>query len=616
MNKMTLNRKLWLAVLLVWLGLLGVGLWSAIETRNTMLDERRAGLAGIVDSAQGVVNSYYAQSQAGKMSEADAQHEAFVRLAAMRYGEKGYVFVMDSKPVVLMHPVQPELVGKAMGDYKDPNGKLVFVSIVDAAKATGHGFTQYEGRLPHSEVKARKLTYASHFAPWDWTLASGVYLQDVDAVYYSTLLVHLAVIFAIGIVITLAMLQIIRSVRGSLGGEPELAAALAASIAEGDLTHAVALRGDDSTSMMAGMHRMQARLQRTIGEIRHSSESIASATQQIASGNSDLSQRTEQQAASLQETAASMEELTATVKQNADNARQASGLANNASEIATKGNDVVHRVIGTMGEINDSSQKIADIIGVIEGIAFQTNILALNAAVEAARAGEEGRGFAVVAGEVRNLAQRSAAAAKEIKALIGDSVERVNNGTALVSQAGTTMGEILQAVRRVTDIMGEIAAASEEQASGITQVGRAVTQMDEVTQQNAALVEQAAAAAASLQDQAARLRDTVSAFRVTEAAVAVPAAAAVTARPVAKVVTSAGTRQVSRSAANAASGATAAKASNAAVARKPSAAGARGESKAPAGAAVAAPTPAPAPAPAVARRAEPIAASDDDWTTF
>jgi methyl-accepting chemotaxis protein len=264
--------------------------------------------------------------------------------------------------------------------------------------------------------------------------------------------------------------------------------------------------------MMAAMREMQNRLQHTLGEIRRSAESIASATQQIAAGNGDLSQRTEQQAASLQETAASMEQLTATVKQNADNARQASGLAHNASEIATRGHDVVSRVIGTMGEINDSSRQIGDIIGVIEGIAFQTNILALNAAVEAARAGEQGRGFAVVAGEVRNLAQRSATAAKEIKQLIGSSVERVHNGSALVEQAGATMGEILQAVQRVTDIMGEIAAASEEQSSGISQVGLAVTQMDEMTQQNAALVEQAAAAAHSLKDQVDVLREAIGSF--------------------------------------------------------------------------------------------------------
>jgi methyl-accepting chemotaxis protein len=345
-----------------------------------------------------------------------------------------------------------------------------------------------------------------------------VFIKDIDTVYYETLLGHLVVVLVIGAVISLAMVLIIRNVRASLGGEPDQAARLAASIAQGDLTQAVEVRAQDTTSMMAAMNEMQNRLQRTIGEIRRSAESIASATQQIAAGNGDLSQRTEQQAASLQETAASMEQLTATVKQNADNARQASGLAHNASEIATRGNDVVSRVIGTMGEINDSSRQIADIIGVIEGIAFQTNILALNAAVEAARAGEQGRGFAVVAGEVRSLAQRSATAAKEIKQLIGASVERVHNGSTLVQQAGATMGEILQAVQRVTDIMGEIAAASEEQSSGISQVGRAVTQMDEVTQQNAALVEQAAAAAASLQDQAGRLRDTVSAFRVNGAA--------------------------------------------------------------------------------------------------
>jgi len=530
MSRMSLNRKLWLSLALVWLGLLGVGLWSAVETRSTMLAERKAGMVNLVDAAQGIVNGYYALSQSGKLSEADAQREALARLATMRYGESGYLFVMDSKPVVLMHPTLPQMTGKPVGDFKDPDGKLLYVAIVDAAKASGRGFAEYRGRLPHSETAVPKISYVVRFAPWDWNITSGVFIKDIDTVYYETLLGHLAVVLVIGAIISLAMVLIIRNVRASLGGEPDQAARLAASIAQGDLTQVVDVRPQDKTSMMAAMHEMQNRLQRTIGEIRRSAESIASATQQIAAGNGDLSQRTEQQAASLQETAASMEELTATVKQNADNARQASGLAHNASEIATRGNDVVSRVIGTMGEINDSSRQIADIIGVIEGIAFQTNILALNAAVEAARAGEQGRGFAVVAGEVRSLAQRSGTAAKEIKQLISASVERVHNGSTLVQQAGTTMGEILQAVQRVTDIMGEIAAASEEQSSGISQVGRAVTQMDEVTQQNAALVEQAAAAAASLQDQAGRLRDTVSAFRVNSADVAVQNSAAVAAR--------------------------------------------------------------------------------------
>ena len=516
MSRMSLNRKLWLALALVWIGLLGVGAWSAYETRATMLDERKAGIANLVDSAAGIVKAYHALAQSGTLPEADAKRDALASLAAMRYGDSGYVFVMDSKPVVLMHPTLPKLVNTQVGDYLDPDGKPLFVTILNAAKATGSGFAEYRGRLPHSETAVPKISYVTRFAPWDWNISSGVFLKDIDTIYYRTLLGHLAVVFVIGFVISAAMLVIIRNVRGSLGGEPDEAAALAARIAQGDLTQPVPVRAGDRTSMMAAMHDMQARLQATIGGIRQSAESIASASRQISAGNDDLSQRTEEQAASLEETAASMEQLTATVKQNADNARQASGLANNASDIARTGSDVVNRVIGTMGEIDDSSRKIADIIGVIEGIAFQTNILALNAAVEAARAGEQGRGFAVVAGEVRSLAQRSATAAKEIRELIVDSVERVRNGSTLVGQAGTTMGEILQAVARVTDIMGEIAAASEEQASGITQVGRAVTQMDQVTQQNAALVEEAAAAAASLQEQAARLRDAVGAFRVND----------------------------------------------------------------------------------------------------
>ncbi|MBO7777494.1 methyl-accepting chemotaxis protein [Burkholderia pseudomallei] len=526
MNRMSLNRKLWLALALVWVGLLGVGAWSAFETRTTMLAERKEGMANLVDSAAGVVKAYYALAQSGKMSDEDARRDALERLAAMRYGDSGYLFVMDSKPVVLMHPTLPKLVGTQVGDYLDPDGKRLFVTILNAAKAGGHGFAEYRGRLPHSETAVPKISYVTRFAPWDWNISSGVFLKDIDTVYYETLVGHLAVVFVIGLVITAAMLVIIRNVRASLGGEPDEAASLAARIAAGDLTRPVAVRAGDGTSMMAAMRDMQGRLRSTIGGIRRAAESIAAASHEIASGNHDLSQRTEQQAASLEETAASMEELTATVKQNAENARQASGLANNASEIALKGNDVVSRVIGTMGEINDSSRKIADIIGVIDGIAFQTNILALNAAVEAARAGEQGRGFAVVAGEVRSLAQRSATAAKEIKQLIDASVERVNNGSALVGQAGETMTEILQAVRRVTDIMGEIAAASEEQSSGISQAGRAVTQMDEMTQQNAALVEEAAAAASSLQEQAARLRESVSAFQVGDGAAAGAGAAA------------------------------------------------------------------------------------------
>jgi methyl-accepting chemotaxis protein len=301
---------------------------------------------------------------------------------------------------------------------------------------------------------------------------------------------------------------------------------IAQNIAAGDLTARIEAGATDETGqLLRALKDMNDSLVRIVGAVRIGTDTIATASSQIASGNLDLSSRTEQQAASLEETASSMEEMTSTVKQNADNARQANQLAVSASEVAVKGGAVVSQMVGTMGAINESSKKIVDIIGVIDGIAFQTNILALNAAVEAARAGEQGRGFAVVAAEVRNLAQRSAGAAKEIKELIGDSVEKVDAGAKLVDQAGATMNEVVASVRRVTDIIGEITAASHEQTSGIEQINQAIAQMDEVTQQNAALVEEAAAAAGSLQDQAENLVKTVSVFKVerTQAAVNAPA---------------------------------------------------------------------------------------------
>jgi len=309
-------------------------------------------------------------------------------------------------------------------------------------------------------------------------------------------------------------------------------------IADGDLSQPIVARSRDEMGRLSeSLARMQDRLRTIVGGVRGNAEGVATASAQIASGNNDLSTRTEQQASALEETAASMEELSSTVKQNADNARQANQLAMGASTVAVQGGEVVSRVVETMKGINDSSKKIVDIISVIDGIAFQTNILALNAAVEAARAGEQGRGFAVVAGEVRSLAQRSAEAAKEIKTLISDSVERVEQGTTLVDQAGTTMQEVVGAIRRVTDIMGEISAASTEQSSGVAQVGEAVTQMDHSTQQNAALVEESAAAAESLKVQATALLTAVSVFKLGQGdvrpAAPVVAAAAPAAAPVA-----------------------------------------------------------------------------------
>jgi methyl-accepting chemotaxis protein len=341
--------------------------------------------------------------------------------------------------------------------------------------------------------------------------------QHGDEVYNSargwiiTLLAASVALGALGAVLITAWL-----VR-RLGGEPDYAAEIAKRIAAGELSVDVQTRPHDQSSLLFAMKSMRESLANIVGQVRVATDTIAAASDQIVAGNLDLSARTEQQASSLEETAASMEELTSTVKQNSASARQANQLALQASGIAQKGGAVVGQVVETMGSINESARKIVDIIGVIDGIAFQTNILALNAAVEAARAGEQGRGFAVVASEVRNLAQRSAAAAKEIKTLIGDSVNQVEAGSMLVSQAGATMEEVVVSVRRVTDIMGEITSAGQEQSAGIEQVNQAIAQMDAVTQQNAALVEEATAASQSMRDQAGGLAALVSIFTVDSA---------------------------------------------------------------------------------------------------
>jgi methyl-accepting chemotaxis protein len=323
---------------------------------------------------------------------------------------------------------------------------------------------------------------------------------------------------------------------GSLARAAAQAVADANRIADGDLSQPIRSTGtDEMGQLLKALGDMQDKLRGIVGGVRQNADGVATASAQIAQGNNDLSSRTEQQASALEETAASMEQLSSTVKQNADNARQANQLAMSASSVAVSGGEVVNRVVDTMKGINDSSRRIADIIGTIDGIAFQTNILALNAAVEAARAGEQGRGFAVVAAEVRSLAQRSADAAKEIKTLISTSVERVEQGTALVDEAGTTMAEVVASIRRVTDIMGEITSASVEQSAGVSQVGEAVTQMDRATQQNAALVEESAAAAESLKGQAAQLLANVAVFKLSTGHVAGPAAVPVfqAAKPVA-----------------------------------------------------------------------------------
>jgi methyl-accepting chemotaxis protein len=420
-----------------------------------------------------------------------------------------------------------ETLAKLEKMINTPIGQKLFKAIVDTRGPYAKGRNETIAML-----KAGKVEEAGTYLLKTVRPAQNEFLAAIDAfaVAQSKLLVEsgekakaegaVAIRINLAIAALAALLAagvgygVTRSLTRQLGGEPGEARDLASAIAEGDLTRPVTVAAGDQTSLMSRLATMQDSLQKVVSHVRMNSESVAAASAQISQGNHDLSQRTEEQASALEETAASMEELSSTVKQNADNAKQANQLAVSASTVAIKGGQVVNQVVETMKGINDSSKKISDIISVIDGIAFQTNILALNAAVEAARAGEQGRGFAVVAAEVRSLAGRSAEAAKEIKSLINASVERVDQGTALVDQAGVTMTEVVSSIKRVTDIMGEISAASSEQSAGVSQVGEAVSQMDQVTQQNAALVEESAAAAESLKGQAQQLVEAVAVFKL------------------------------------------------------------------------------------------------------
>jgi methyl-accepting chemotaxis protein len=530
-QKLSIARQLRIIIVSAVLGIVVLTGLFLFSEKAMLLQERKSNVRQTVETVEKLVAHYHDLATKNKMPEADAKQAAKDAVRALKYGADEYFWINDMNNRMVMHPIKPALDGTDLSDNKDPTGKLFFVEMVQTVKEHGEGFVFYMWPKPGSEAPVEKVSFVKGFKPWGWVIGSGVYIDSVNATFYERLLsfsVGAAILTGILLLISLV---IAKSLLQQLGGEPSYAAEITSQIAQGDLSTDIQLRSGDQSSLLYSIQSMRDSIAKIIGDVRTGTEAISSASTEIASGNMDLSSRTESQASSLEETASSMEELTSTVQHNADNARQANQLVLNASEVARKGGAVVTEVVSTMGVINASSQKIVDIIGVIDGIAFQTNILALNAAVEAARAGEQGRGFAVVASEVRNLAQRSATAAKEIKALINDSVESVNHGSKLVDQAGETMNEILESVRKVTDVIAEISAATSEQSSGISQVNLAIVEMDNVTQQNAALVEQAAAAAAAMQEQSAHLLSEVSIFKLKTDAAAPVAARPAPARP-------------------------------------------------------------------------------------
>ncbi|WP_457442118.1 methyl-accepting chemotaxis protein [Roseateles sp. P5_E4] len=514
LESLRVSRRLALQTFGAVLGVLLVAGFLLFSERALIMNERQQAVKQAVEVAHGVVSHFHAQVAAGKLSEEDAKKAALVAVKGLRYGGSEYFWINDMTPLMVMHPIKPALDGTALNNNKDPTGKPLFVAMVDIVKASGGGFIPYMWPKPGSEQPVPKESYVKGFAPWGWIIGSGVYVDTVnDAIVQRAWKVGLGVLALVAVLLVLG-LAITRSITRQLGGEPARVNEITRQLAEGDLSVDIDLKGSSHESVMQGVKAMRDSMANIVQQVRDGSESVANASSEIASGNQDLSARTESQASALQQTAASMDELGATVRNNVDNAQQANQLAQNASHVAAEGGQVVKQVVDTMKGINDSSRRIGDIISVIDGIAFQTNILALNAAVEAARAGEQGRGFAVVAGEVRLLAGRSAEAAREIKTLISQSLERVDRGNTLVDQAGATMDRVVSSIQRVTDIMGEISSSSAEQSSGVSQVGAAVTQMDQATQQNAAMVEQMAAAADGLKVQAQQLVETVSTFRL------------------------------------------------------------------------------------------------------
>jgi len=496
--------------------LTALGALSLRTLHTAMRADREAQISNMLMMGEHLVDHYYGLQQQGALTEAQAQDRAKEALSQLNNEGKSYYWVRLPSGLNLVH-ANPANIGKvAVGETMD--GRPDAEAYREALARGRIALVAMKTKHPKTGEMAAKLNGLIEFKPWGWWIGTGFFNDDIDAVFWSTARQFMLFIGVALVIMSVLGWRLIRSISSTLGGDPAYASAVTRRIAGKDLSEGVPQDGVADGSLLQAIAQMQQELSGTVRRIRGHASAIASSSRQIASGNMDLSARTEAQASSLEQTAAAMEELTSTVRQNNAHAAHANQLARDAAQAAREGGAVVATVVSTMGAIEHTSARIGDIIGVIDSIAFQTNILALNAAVEAARAGEQGRGFAVVASEVRSLAQRSASAASEIKTLIEASTAEVNAGSRQVGAAGEAMTAIVGRIDQVSTIIGEISLASAEQSQGIDQVNQAVIGMDDVTQQNAALVEEAAASAQSLQEMAHELAQLVSEFKLDEQA--------------------------------------------------------------------------------------------------
>jgi methyl-accepting chemotaxis protein len=497
-----------LAFLVPLVGLLG---WLLNSMQTEAMAARQDSVRQHVEVAHGVIAWAHAKEAAGELPREQAQRLAREAVAKLRYEEREYFWINDMQQRVVMHPIKPELDGQDASAIKDPNGLAVFGAFVDRVRRDGQGFVAYQWPRQGSESPVDKLSYVKGFAPWGWVVGSGIYVDDLRSAANARLQWVGGGLLAALLLAGYLFLSFFRVMDGGLKETRRHLRAMSA----GDLTQSPTPWGrDEAAQLMLDLRQMQESLRQMVRGVRHSSNLIVQSSGEIAAGAQDLSDRTEQAAANLEQSASAMTRIAANAQHGTDSTAQASSMARRNAEVAAEGGRTMSEVMQTMEDIRAASARIGEIIGTVDGIAFQTNILALNAAVEAARAGEQGRGFAVVAAEVRMLAQRSAAAAREIKVLVGSSVEQVETGSTVVRRAGSTIDQIVGTSGQVSALLGDVSTSALEQSQGIAQIGTAVRALDEVTQQNASLVEQTAAAAAGLRDQAQTLAGEVARFRL------------------------------------------------------------------------------------------------------